>query len=125
MWKRIESITCRKSTLPLPIPPSGDIAGMEASALLLSAREAHSGARANSKPALGLARTPRRLPCLDEEFLKIAHHGRIALRQFRRDPVPQRQQILPGALRLLVSCIWFAISRARLKNRLLVSAARP
>jgi hypothetical protein len=43
------------------------------------------------KLALRLARTPRCLLRLDEEFLEITHCRRVALCQFRRDPIPQCQ----------------------------------
>src|ERR1041385_3439677 len=45
---------------------------------------------------LRLARTPCRFPRLNEEFMEIAHYRRVALRQFRRDLVAQRKQILLG-----------------------------
>jgi hypothetical protein len=49
------------------------------------------GLRPDFKLGLRLARTPRCLLRLDEEFLEIPHCRRVALRQFRRDPIPQRQ----------------------------------
>jgi hypothetical protein len=72
---------------------------------------------------LRLARTLCRFPCLNEEFLEIAYYRRVALRQFRRDLVPQRKQIFLGLS--TVRGRRFATSRTRLKKRLLVSAARP
>jgi hypothetical protein len=38
----------------------------------------------------------RRRPRLDEQVLKIGDHRRVALRQFRRDPVPWREKVFDG-----------------------------
>ena len=73
--------------------------------------------------ALRLARTSRRLPRLDEEFLEVAYQRRIVASSAVTLSRDARRS--SRVFRLVTSCAWFAISPARPKKRLLVSAARP